>query len=88
MTMTHEFLEPSYGLTTAKILYRIPDFQHLLNMFIYQLYDNSPEFPKLYKFLYYWKNNLDGPIYSVSIAHCSLVTDKEIIFAKMEGHIH
>ncbi|MFL5118216.1 MAG: aspartate-semialdehyde dehydrogenase, partial [Microvirga sp.] len=40
-----------YGLTTANILYRLPDHPHLLQTFIWQEYDLAPKFPVLHDFL-------------------------------------
>ena len=58
-----------YGLTTAHILYRMPDYPKLLQSFIWQRYDVAPEFPKLMKFLDYWRAELDGPLHSVEVAY-------------------
>ena len=33
-----------YGLTTAEILYRMPDHQSLLQKYIWQHYDLAPDF--------------------------------------------
>jgi uncharacterized protein Usg len=35
-----------YGLTTAHILYRIPDFESVLLTYVWQEYDLGPIFPK------------------------------------------
>ncbi|WP_257815539.1 usg protein [Phenylobacterium sp. J367] len=43
-----------YGLTTAEILYRMPDHPALLQSYIWQDYDLFPEFPVLKKFLDFW----------------------------------
>jgi len=40
-----------YSLTTAEILYRLPDHPALLQSFIWQDYDLHPRFPKLTSFL-------------------------------------
>jgi uncharacterized protein Usg len=40
-----------YGLTTATILYGLPDHPRLLQSFIWQEYDLAPQFPVLRKFL-------------------------------------
>ena len=40
-----------YGLTTAEILYRMPDHPSLLQSYVWQDYDLFPEFPTLRKFL-------------------------------------
>jgi uncharacterized protein Usg len=63
-----------YGLTTASILYRLPDYQSLLQTFIWQDCDTEPEFPKLRAFIAYWEANLAGPIYSVDVVHKCLLS--------------
>jgi len=58
-----------FSLTTAEILYRLPDYPRLLQSYIWQDYDQAPGFPKLVDFLDYWVANLDGPLYRVRVAH-------------------
>lgn len=36
-----------FGLTTAEIHYRLPDYRDLLQLFIWQEYDIAPDFPTL-----------------------------------------
>ena len=72
-----------YGLTTAHILYRIPDFQSVLQTFVWQDYDLAPEFPEMRKFLHFWENNLDGRLHSVRFAHQRLIGPSE--WRKVEG---
>ncbi|MDP6428592.1 MAG: Usg family protein [Rhodospirillales bacterium] len=62
-----------YCLTTAEVLYRIPDYPHLLQSFIWQTLDLPPDYPTLVKFLNYWEHNLDGSIHSVSVASNLLI---------------
>lgn len=57
-----------FKLTTAEILYRMPDYPDLLQSFVWQKLDTAPEFPKLHKFLDFWDKNLDAPIHSVRVA--------------------
>ena len=40
-----------YGLTTAHILYRLPDHPRLLQTYVWQDYDLFPRFPALVRFL-------------------------------------
>jgi uncharacterized protein Usg len=54
-----------YGLTTAHILYRIPDFESVLQTYVWQDYDLAPDFPEMHKFLHFWRASLDGPLHSV-----------------------
>ena len=67
-----------YSLTTAEILYRLPDHPSLLQTFVWQDYDLHPKFPKLKGFLEFWETKLEGKLYRVSIAHSKLVKPSEI----------
>ena len=60
-----------YCLTTAEILYRIPDHPSLLQSYIWQEYDLPPQFPQLQRFLEFWRENLDGALHSVKMSHAS-----------------
>src|SRR6516225_4712624 len=62
-----------YSLTTAEILYRIPDYPLVLQSFIWQEYDVHPRFPRLRTFLEFWEQNLDGKLHSVTVAHRRLI---------------
>ena len=62
-----------YGLTTANILYRMPDHPGLLQSYVWQNYDLAPKFPELERFLDFWNRELDGPIHSVEVAHSRLI---------------
>lgn len=67
-----------YGLTTATILYRMPDHLSVLQSFIWQHYDVAPRFPVLHEFLDFWRRELEGPVHSVTIAHSHLIRPAEI----------
>ena len=67
-----------FSLTTAEILYRLPDHPSLLQTFIWQDYDLHPRFPKLMGFLDFWSAKLEGKLYQVKVAHSRLLTPSEI----------
>ncbi len=67
-----------YGLTTAHILYHLPDHNELLQTFVWQDYDLAPEFPGLNRFLAFWRRELEGPLHSVQVAHHRLISPAEI----------
>jgi uncharacterized protein Usg len=67
-----------YGLTTAQILYRMPDHPSLLQTYVWQNYDLFPKFPALTDFLAFWQEKLDGPVYSVTVAHSRLIKPAEL----------
>jgi uncharacterized protein Usg len=66
-----------YGLTTARILYRMPDHRDFLQSYIWQEYDLAPKFPVLAAFLEFWNRELEGPLHSVTVAHSRLIRPTE-----------
>ena len=44
----------SYRLTTAEIIYHLPDHPSLLQTYVWQGMDRVPDYPKLRKFLSFW----------------------------------
>ena len=77
-----------YGLTTAHILYRMPDHKSVLQAFVWQDYDLFPDFPMLNKFLAFWMEKLDGPLHSVTVAHARLIKPAEIRALDGEFRLH
>jgi uncharacterized protein Usg len=77
-----------YSLTTAEILYRLPDHPSLLQSFIWQEYDVHPRFPRLKDFLDFWARNLEGKLYKVTVAHKKLITPAEVRLVGDEFRIH
>jgi len=67
-----------YGLTTAQILYRMPDHPSLLQTYVWQDYDLFPKFPALKDFLAFWEEKLEGPLFSVTVAHSRLIKPAEL----------
>lgn len=77
VTTEMELMLKGYGLTTAEFLYRMPDHQLILQKFIWQEFDLAPDFPRLYKFIDFWKTKLDGPLHSISFTHRKLIAPNE-----------
>jgi uncharacterized protein Usg len=66
-----------YGLTTAEIHYRLPDYPALIQVYVWQEYDLAPAFPTLQGFLAYWRRELEGALHSVRVAHKRLIKPHE-----------
>jgi uncharacterized protein Usg len=62
-----------YRLTTAEILYRLPDHPAILQSYIWQDLDLAPCYPVLHKFLGFWRRELDGEVHSVRVASTRLI---------------
>lgn len=62
-----------YRLTTAEILYHLPDHPSLLQSFIWQNVDTAPRFPVLHRFLRFWQHEIEGSIHSVRVGSSLLL---------------
>ncbi|MCQ8240446.1 usg protein [Rhizosaccharibacter radicis] len=63
-----------YRLTTAEILYHLPDHPAVLQSYVWQELDLAPAFPELHRFLAFWRRELDGKLHSVHVAARELVS--------------
>jgi uncharacterized protein Usg len=66
-----------FSLTTAHILYRMPDRPAILQSFLWQTLDVAPAFPQLRRFLDFWDREIDGPIHSVEVSHARMIGPNE-----------
>lgn len=77
-----------YRLTTAEILYHMPDHPAVLQSFIWQDLDLAPRFPALTRFLTYWRQHLDGRLHSVRVAAKGLVSAADLSWTNGELTLH
>lgn len=77
-----------YRLTTAEILYHMPDHPSLLQSFVWQELDIAPKFPVLHKFLNFWETELEARLHSVKVASTKLIRPAEFVMCKGELLIH
>ncbi|MDE2030215.1 MAG: hypothetical protein KGI97_06590 [Alphaproteobacteria bacterium] len=77
-----------YRLTTAEILYHMPDHPKLLQSYIWQELDIAPRFPVLHEFLHFWETKLEGKLYHVKIAHAALIKPAEFTYGSGEFLVH
>jgi uncharacterized protein Usg len=77
-----------YRLTTAEILYHLPDHPAVLQSFIWQQLDLAPRFPVLQGFLDFWEREIEGRLHSVRIASVGLVSAAEWRNAPHLRHLH
>jgi uncharacterized protein Usg len=77
-----------WSLTTAEIMYRMPDYRDIMQLFVWQDYDVAPKFPRLIKFLDFWSHNLDGPLETVRVAHNPITGPAELRLIGNEWRLH
>ncbi len=61
-----------YRLTTAEILYHLPDHPTLLQTYIWQDLDIAPRYPVLHRFLDFWRKEIEGALHSVRVGTAGL----------------
>jgi uncharacterized protein Usg len=62
-----------YRLSTAEILYHMPDHPGVLQSFIWQHYDIAPHYPELRRFLDFWVRNIEAKLHSVTVGRNKLI---------------
>ncbi len=77
-----------YRLTTAEILYHLPDYPALLQSFVWQQLDIAPDYPVLRKFLDFWSHNIEGKLHSVKVAQAPLISPGRMRHAQVSLSLH
>ena len=77
-----------YRLTTAEILYFLPDHPGLLQTFVWQDLDLAPRYPALRRFLAFWQRELDGPLHSIRVATGGSIRPASVRHTPHLLHLH
>jgi len=77
-----------YRLTTAEILYHLPDHPHLVQSFVWQQFDIAPRYPALQRFLAFWEKNIEGKLHSVKVAQAALIGPPRMRHAQASFSLH
>ena len=87
---TRDFEDQLRGgrLTTAEVLYYIPDHPKLLQSFLWQTVDIAPEYPRIQQFLEFWRREIDAVIHSVAISTVGIVSPAKVRLAAFEGRLN
>lgn len=86
MELRHQL--EGYRLTTAEILYHLPDHPGLLQSFVWQDLDMAPRYPVLHKFLDFWEREIEGRLHSVRVASVELIKPATWRHAGHMRHLH
>jgi uncharacterized protein Usg len=57
-----------WRLATAEVLYYMPDHPALLQTFVWQTLDLAPAYPRIHRFLDFWRREIEAVIHSVRLA--------------------
>ena len=54
---------------TVGIFYYVPDYTAIIQEFVWQTEDVVPEFPRVHKFLNFWKDEVEAVIREVRVTY-------------------
>ena len=75
-------------LTTAEVLYYMPAHPALLQSFLWQTLDVAPDFPRIQRFLEFWRREIDGVIHSVTVGGVELIAPAKVRHVQDIGLLH
>ena len=55
-------------LVSLRVFYYMPDYRDLIQEFMWQTMDIKPKYPRVNRFLNYWKENIEAVIADVEMA--------------------
>mgnify|MGYP006109832151 FL=1 len=73
-------------IVTLDLLYYMPDYENIVQTFVWQTNDVTPDFPRINKFLDYWDEHIEAKIAEANIAY---VYQDKVLYKKadFEGKI-
>ena len=75
-------------LTTAEVLFYMPDHPALLQSFLWQTLDEAPDFPRIQRFLNFWREQIDAVIHSVQISSVQQIGPGRLRPVRWEAKLH
>lgn len=77
-----------WRLATAEVIYYLPDHPALLQSFMWQTMDIAPDYPRMRRFLDYWKREIEAVIHSVRVASGETLEPATFKSARHFGLLH
>lgn len=75
-------------LTTAEVLYYMPDHPALLQRFLWQTLDLAPGYPRVHRFLGFWRREIQAVIHSVQVSGAGLVAPAKLDISRVVATLH
>lgn len=76
------------SLATAEVVYFMPDHPSVLQSFIWQTMDEAPKFPRICRFLDFWRSDIEAVIHSVRVAHAMKLSPNKWRSVETELKLH
>lgn len=75
-------------VTTAHVLYYLPDHPSVLQRFTWQCLDQGPHYPRIHQFLQFWRREIEAVIHSVQVSTEGEVRAPRVRIAGEVGVLH
>jgi uncharacterized protein Usg len=75
-----------WRMATAEVLYYMPDHPSLLQSFVWQTLDLAPQYPRIHRFLNFWRAEIDAVIHSVRLASGETLAPAKVSTASIILH--
>lgn len=56
-----------YSIVTIRVIYYIPDYQSVVNVFSWETLDLRPHYPRIQRFLDHWRREVEAVIKEIMI---------------------
>ena len=63
-----QIIRLDYSIVTVNVLYFLPDYHDIVQEFVWQTLDVRPRYPRIQRFLDYWRREIDAVIKEVVIS--------------------
>jgi uncharacterized protein Usg len=63
-------------LVSLRVFYYMPDYRNIIQELMWQTMDVKPKYPRVNKYLNYWKNNIEAVIADIEIAEAKQTQPK------------
>ena len=75
-------------LTTAEVVFYMPDHPSVLQRFTWQTLDRAPDFPRVHRFLEFWRREIEAVIHSVDVCASGGVAPARVRIAGEVRRLH
>ena len=65
------------GPTASEMVHHMPDHRHVPNTFVRQDDDLAPDHPRLFDFIAFWQDEIEGPLHLLRFVHRRLIRPGE-----------
>lgn len=62
-----KMFQQDYRIVTVNVLFYLPDYASIVQEFLWQTLDRRPQYPRIHRFLDFWRRDIDAVIKEIII---------------------